>query len=186
MAVHLACQLRPDVVLMNAIMPKLNGIEATRQITQRAPECKVVILAESSNSQLLSNAFDAGARGYLSRHCSAEELLRGVHDIASGGVYLCSDASSILVDCLVNGGEISPRFRHSSLTPRQLQVLQLIVEGHNIKGIARELSLSPKTVDWHKSQIMKTLGIESIAGLVRYAIVEGITHGDLSPLGVSG
>jgi DNA-binding NarL/FixJ family response regulator len=184
-AVNLACELRPDVVLMDVAMPCLNGIEATCEIVQKTPDTRVLILSDDVRSQWVRDAIEAGASGYLSKHCSPEELVQAIYDVVEEGTHLSPAASSIILRDYINGRDAPAASRWLSLTERERQVLRLIVEGRSAKWIARDLSVSSKTIDWHKSRMMKKLGIDSIAGLVRYAIAEGLTCDDLSPLGVS-
>jgi DNA-binding NarL/FixJ family response regulator len=183
-AVALARQLRPDIVLMDAVMPRLNGFDATRQIANERPESKVIIFSEVVDSQSVCSALEAGAVGYLSKYCSSDELVRAIHDVVSEGTYLCPAASTVVVQQLLCECDSPVRSGKTSLTPRQRQIVQQVAEGQSIKKIARDLGLSPKTVDWHKAQVMKKLGIDCTAGLVRYAMVEGLTFDGLLPAGV--
>lgn len=184
-AVTLACELQPDVVLMDAAMPCLNGIEATRGIVREVPGTRVLILSDDVRGQSVFDAIAVGASGYLSKDCSTEELVQAIHGVAQGGTYLSPAVSSILVRDYAKGRNGPATSRWLSLTNRERQVLQRIVEGRSTKWIARDLSISPKTIDWHKSRMMKKLGIDSIAGLVRYAITEGLTCDAPPPVGVS-
>jgi DNA-binding NarL/FixJ family response regulator len=112
-------------------------------------------------------------------------VIRAIHEVMSEGTYLSPAASSVVVRQYVHGHGTTAASVGTPLTAREQQILQLIAEGHSIKEIGRELTRSPKTIDWHRSQIMKKLGIDTTAGLVRYAIIEGLTSPDLLPLGVS-
>ncbi len=174
MALEMACDLRPDVVLTDNTMPRLNGIDATREIVQALPETKVLVLADEADSRSVIAALEAGASGYLSKHCTSEELIWAIRNVAAGGTYLSAPANSTLVRHYISGDNSNEGPRCAGLTARERQVVQLLAEGQTTKMVATELSLSPKTVDWHKGRIMKKLGIESIAGLVRFAIREGL------------
>jgi len=173
-AIELARDLRPCVVLTDNAMPKLNGIDATREIVRLVPETKVLVLSDDANSRSVIAALEAGASGYLSKHCSAEELTWAIKNVASGGTYLSAPANSTLVRHYISGELSGEHLRSASLTARERQVVQLLAEGQTTKQVAADLRLSPKTVDWHKGRIMKKLGIESVAGLVRFAISEGL------------
>ena len=185
MAAEMACTLRPDVVLMDATMPVMNGIDATRQILLEWPDAKVVVLAEAVSGHLVKDALEAGAAGYISKCCQAVEVIRAIREVASGGTYLSPAANSVVVRNYLHDLQPMASCRAVPLTARERQILQLIAEGYSIKEIGRELTRSPKTVDWHKSQVMRKLGINTTAGLVRYAIAEGLTSADPVPLGIS-
>lgn len=185
MAVEMTRNLHPDVVLMDVTMPQMNGIEATRVIVREASDAKVVILAETVSSRSVHDALEAGAVGYVSKCCAAQEVVRAIREVMSGGTYLSPAASSVVVRHYLDGRGATASSLQTCLTARERQILQLIAEGRSIKEIGRELTRSPKTIDWHKSQVMKKLGIDTTAGLVRYAIIEGLTSPDLMPLEVS-
>jgi DNA-binding NarL/FixJ family response regulator len=180
-AVALAHQYRPHVILMDAVLPHLNGIDATRQIVADMPDVKVIVFSEIVNSHSVRSALEAGAAGYVSKACSVDELKQAIHDVVSEGTYLGGAASAVVVQYCLCGPESDESFGRSPLTPRQRQIIQRIGEGQSIKQIAHELGLSPKTVDWHKMQVMKRLNIDSTAGLIRYAMVEGLTCDKLVP-----
>ncbi len=184
-AVALARQLRPDVVLMDAILPRLNGADAARQIVKEVPETKVIIFSETVSSRSVRSALEGGAVGYLSKYCSSDELVRAIRDVVFEGTYLCPAASTFVVQHYLCGHPDQDVSASERLTPRQRQIVQRIAEGQSVKEIARELELSPKTVDWHKVQAMRKLGIDSTAGLVRYAIAEGLAPGALMPVGAN-
>lgn len=184
-AVNLACELRPDVVLLEVGLPGLNGIEATREITRKAPGVRVLILSDDVRSQSVHDAISAGASGYLSKHCLPEELVQAIACIVEDGTYLSPTISSMIVRDYVTRGDGPAESRWLSLTDRERQVLQLIVDGRTTKWIARDLRVSPKTVDWHKGRMMRKLGIDSIAGLVRYALAESLVSDVASPIGAS-
>jgi DNA-binding NarL/FixJ family response regulator len=184
-AIALAHQWQPDVILMDAVMPHLNGIDATRRITQELPDTKIIVVSETISASLVHAALEAGAAGYLSKYCSSDELIRAVHEVVLQGTYLCSAASTLVVQRYLGQCNAPCSAEPTPLTPRQRYIVQQIAEGMSIKRIAQQLGLSPKTIDWHKGQIMKKLGIDSLAGLVRYAMVEGLTCHSLSPAGTS-
>ncbi len=185
LAVDLARHLHPDVVLMDMIMPHMDGAAATSVITHELPGIKVIILSDVASSRHMSDALTAGASGFLLKSCEPKEVLRAIHDVASGGSYLTPAASTAVLNCCLHKGETTSPTWRNGLTSRQRQILHLIAEGRSIKQIGRQLALSPKTIDWHRSQIMKRLGIDTTAGLVRYAIVEGLTVGDPVPMGIA-
>ena len=155
--VSLARQWRPDVILMDPILPNLNGADATRQIVMEWPETRVLIFSDVVSSRSVRQALEAGAAGYLSKQCSPEELMRAIREVVSEGTYLGPAATSTVVQFCLCGTDGDIRLGQRALTPRQRQIVQRIAEGQSVKEIARKLELSPKTVDWHKMQIMKKL-----------------------------
>jgi DNA-binding NarL/FixJ family response regulator len=174
-AVQLAGKLRPDIVIMDVTMPKLNGIEAARQIGTIAPESRVIALSIHSDRRFVSQMFKAGARGYLLKDCAFEELIRAIQTVAEHQTYLSPAIAGVVVDEFVNGLEKQKQASHPVLTARESEVLQLIAEGRTTKQIAGALRLSVKTVETHRRQIMMKLQLNSVAELTKYAIREGLT-----------
>jgi DNA-binding NarL/FixJ family response regulator len=163
---------QPDVVLMDIAMPGLNGLEAAARVSDRFPYVRVIMLSMHVNEEYVLQALRAGAAGYLLKDASTAELELAVKSVARGDTYLSPPVSKQVVsDYVRRVGEPSPLKR---LTPRQREVLQLIAEGHTTKEIAHTLNISVKTVETHRTQLMKRLDIRDIAGLVRYAIRTGL------------
>lgn len=184
-AVHLARELNPDVIVMDVAMPNLNGAGATRQIVREQPEAKVIALSETLDRRCVQEMLTCGASGYVLKSASFDDLLGAIRDVASNRTYLSPQVCAVVVEGYVGRSADKGSFAGSDLTAREREVLQLIAEGLSTKMIAKELCLSGKTIEWHRSRIMKKLGIESIAGLVRYAMAEGLTTAELMPVGVS-
>ena len=174
-AIQLARELRPDVVIMETSMPNLNGIEATRQIIHELPKVKVIALSAHSDRRSVCEMLRAGASGYLPKRCAFEDLVCAIQDVVLNRTYLSSHISGLVVDEYLNRAGPHGKSAYAVLTEREREVLQLIAEGKSTKVIAKELYLSPKTIEWHRSQVMKKLCVESIAELVKYAISEGLT-----------
>lgn len=172
-AVELAQQLKPDIVLMDIMMPGLNGLEATARIVKELPQTKVVILSMNATEEYVLQALRAGATGYLLKNISPPELELAVNAVAKGETYLTSAVSKHVIENYVRRVG-PPTTSLERLTPRQREVLQLIAEGNRTKEIAKRLKISAKTVEMHRTQIMDALDIHDIAGLVRYAIRMGI------------
>jgi len=185
-AVHLAHELSPDVIIMDTLLPNLNGVEATRQIVHELPATKVVAFSGVVTSRSVKEMLAAGAAAYVPRNSPFEELLTAIRSVASNHTYLSPQICTMVVEGYVSLSADRNPSAYSDLTAREREVLQLIAEGKSTKVIAIELCLSGKTIEWHRSRIMKKLGIESIAGLVRYAMAEGLTSTDLAPLAASG
>lgn len=174
-AVQLALKLQPNVITMEISMPNLNGIDATRLITREMPKVKAIALSACRDKRSVREMLKAGASGYVTKECAFEELIAAIRDVASNQIYLCSQVSKIVIDGFINRLSKGDDSVYSVLTRREREVLQLIAEGKSTKVIAKELGISAKTIEWHRSQLMKKLGIQSIAELVKYAINEGLT-----------
>jgi len=166
-AVRLACELQPNVVVMDCAMPELSGIEATRRILEKYPEAGILMLSMHSEETLVSQALEAGARGYVLKNAMDLDLVSAVKNIAAGKTVL--DPQISRADALK--GE-----RGGGLTPRELEILQHIVAGKSNKEIAADLNLSVNTVAVHRANIMDTLGIHKTAELVVYAIRNGLVN----------
>jgi DNA-binding NarL/FixJ family response regulator len=169
----LAEQLQPQLVLMDIAMPGLNGIEATARLARSCPNIRVLILSMHQNEEYVRQALRHGASAYLLKDAAPMELEQAIAAVLRGEIYLSPAVSSGVVSDYVQrlrSDEPAP----SPLTPRQREVLQLIAEGQSTKEIARRLELSVKTVDTHRSQLMKQLDIHEVTGLVRYAMRAGL------------
>ena len=169
----LAAQLQPDLVLMDIAMPGLNGLETTARLRKTCPEIRVLILSMHQNEEYVRQALRHGACAYLLKDAATVELDLALAAVLRGETYLSPVVSRGVVNDYVQrlrGDEPAGEL----LTPRQREVLQLIAEGQSTKDIARRLDLSVKTVESHRSQLMKQLDIHEIAGLVRYAMRAGM------------
>jgi len=167
--------LNPDVVLMDISMPQLNGLEATRQLKKAMPDVKVLVLTVHLNEEYIYHAIRAGASGYLFKHVDVTELITAVNAVYRGESYLSPSVSRKVIDEYIrkaeeNMGEDSLDY----LTSREREVLQLIAEGHTNKEIGDLLSISVKTVEAHRANLMGKLDLHSTAELTRYAIRKGV------------
>ena len=174
-AVKLASELSPDLVIMDVTMPDLNGIDATRIITSGSNNTKVIALSMYSDKQFVQGMIQAGASGYLLKDCAFEELVSAIQAVIQGDTYLSPGIAGIVVQDYLNKLTTDRSSADTVLTNREREVLQLIAEGNSTKEIAASLSVSVKTVETHRRQIMEKLGIFSIAELTKYAIREGLT-----------
>jgi len=174
-AVQLAGELRPDVAVLDIAMPEMNGIEATRRISRDDPEIKVLALSMHSARRFVTEALSAGAKGYLLKDCAAEELVRAIRTVAGNETYLSPKVAGLIVKDYLKHSPETTLSDNSCLTNREREVLQLIAEGESTKEIAFKISVSIKTVETHRQQIMKKLNLHSVAELTRYAIREGLT-----------
>jgi DNA-binding NarL/FixJ family response regulator len=170
---ELAERLQPHVVLMDIAMPGLNGLEATGRLLKNLPDVKVLILSMHQNAEYVRQALRQGAVAYLLKDAAPMELELALRAVLRGETYLSPAVSKGVVSDYVHRLR-SDEKPEETLTPRQREVLQLIAEGQSSKEIARRLDLSVKTVDTHRTQLMKQLDIHEVAGLVRYAIREGL------------
>jgi two-component system response regulator NreC len=170
-AVRLAEALRPDVVVMDLTLKgRLSGIEATALLRERIPEVRVVILSMHDDAPTVDRALKAGARGYVIKGRGISSLTEAIRAVRRGDMYLSPDTSEYVVQGYATASA-EPKAR---LTEREAEILTLIAEGHTGRQIAERLGLRPKTVDNHRSRIMEKLNIHSTAGLVRYALREGL------------
>jgi DNA-binding NarL/FixJ family response regulator len=161
--------LRPDVILTDISMPLLNGLDAIRQIRERRPDAKIIVLTMHRETQLAVDAFRAGASGYMLKISPAEELISAIQEVARGRAYVTTLLSKDLITVLLEAGGHS-QADGSPLTARQREVLQLIAEGKTMKEVAAVLHISPRTAESHKYEIMQALGVETTAKLVQCAI----------------
>jgi len=177
-AVLLVKKLRPAVVVMDIAMPLLNGIEATRQILNAAPETKILILSAHSDDAYIEKATAMGASGFLIKQTSAHVLSDAIREIEKGNTFFSPSVAKRLQrhHQTARDRKGQPKTTEVHLTPREMEVLQLIAEGEANKQVAAELGISIKTVEKHRDHLMQKLGIHDTAGLTRYAIGEGIVE----------
>jgi len=177
--IRLVQELHPDIVVMDITMPDLNGIEATHQIRKKFPDTKILCLSMHSDRKFVLEMFRAGAAAYLLKNCAFRELIQAIHAVAANHSYVSPEITHVIIDeSLANQKAEAISSIRSQLTQKELQVLQLIAEGNNIKEIALFLNKSAKTIETHRRRIMKKLNIHNTAGLIKYAISEGLTSLD--------
>lgn len=177
LAVELAQKLCPAVVVMDIGMPVLNGIEATRQISEELPATKVIILSAYSDDDYLDRVLASGAAGYLLKGGSTKVLATAIREVAKGGFYLDNELARRRSACNADNQPGGRKPDRINLSSREAEVLQLIAEGAANKNIADELHLSIKTVEKHRQRLMDKLHIHNTAGLTRYALVRGVIEG---------
>ena len=171
-ALRCAEDLAPDVLVMDVSMPDLNGIEAARMVRQRCPQTRVIMLSMHSSTEHVFRAFEAGASGYVLKESAGAELITAVHVAYAGGRYLSPALGEISRRLDLTAGRSSPL---DSLSAREQQVLQLVVEGKSSAEIALIVHLSPKSVDTYRSRLMRKLGVPDLPSLVKFAIEHGLT-----------
>ncbi|MCW5628587.1 MAG: response regulator transcription factor [Rhodoferax sp.] len=170
-------ELQPELALLDIAMPGLNGLETAARLSRTAPGLRVLMLSMHQNEEYVRQALRNGAAGYMLKDAAPMELALAVRAVLRGEVYLSPSVSKGVVSDYVQRLR-SEEPSGTGLTPRQTEVLQLIAEGHSSKEIARRLSLSVKTVETHRSQLMKQLDIHEVAGLVRFAMRNGLVSPD--------
>lgn len=172
--VKLADSLKPDVILMDLAMPLLNGLEATRQIRKNQPGAKILILTMHENEEYIRQVLAAGAMGYILKDAAARELLGAIRSVHKGEVVLSPAITRLIVTDYLRWGDLSAQEPSDGLTDRERQILQLIAEGYPNKQIADILSISIKTVQAHRLNLMKKLDLHDRGELIKYAIQKKI------------
>lgn len=172
--VEAAAELDPDLVVADISMPELNGIEAIREMKGRGIEAKVVLLTMHEDPEYAIEALNAGALGYVVKHSASSELLSALEEAVNGRTYVTPRVAGEVFSRLSGGGE-GTRQEVRGPTPRQREVLKLLAEGCSAKEVARRLGVSQRTVEHHKYNMMAQLGIKTTAGLIQYAVRQGIT-----------
>lgn len=165
--VEIADKVKPDVIVLDISMPQLNGLEAARKIKQSLRDVKLVFLTMNEDSDLAAEAFRAGASGYLLKRSAASELPKAIREVTHGRSYVTPLVTEGLVESLLR---VDDHSASHELTARQREVLQLLAEGNSMKEVAAVLKLTPRTVAFHKYQMMEQLQIKSTAELIRYAV----------------
>jgi two-component system, NarL family, response regulator NreC len=171
--VERARQHRPDIIVSDINMPGMSGLDAMRRLKADGLRSKFIFLTLHTDSRLASEAMRAGASGYLLKHAAAEELIEAIHVVMKGHTYLTPLMTREVLWAIGQpDGVQSP-----ALTPRQLDVLRLIADGKRMKEIANELNISVRTVETHKQDLLQTLGLETTADLIKFAVRQGLVEG---------
>ena len=171
-AVQMAARTRPDVAVLDFVMPILNGLDAAIQIHREAPGTKTILLTMYTEDQYVLEAFRGGLRGYVIKTQAAGDLVQAIREVLRNALYVSPGISRTLVEAYLSKTDLPPE----PLTPREREVLQLVAEGRTTKEIASSLGLSVKTAETHRTKIMRKLEIHETAGLVRYAIRRGLVQ----------
>ena len=173
-AVRLAEEFRPDVAVVDVAMPLLNGIEATRQITKRAPQTKVLVLSMYSDEAYVTQMLKAGATGYLLKDSADVDLLEAVQAVSQGKSFFSPAVARLMSDDYARQRGENAVDRYESLSEREREIFQLVAEGKTNKEIAALLFISPSTVETHRARIMEKLDLHSAAEIVLYAVRRGV------------
>ena len=161
-----------DIVLMDIDMPNLNGIDATKQISAKFKDVKVIMLTMHNESSMINNLIDIGASGYLLKNSSKEELLDAIYKVFKGEKYFSTEVTM----SLLNKNQSKSSSSKVDFTKRELDVIKLLVDGHTNKEVGDKLFISHRTVDTHRTNIMKKVGVNNVAGLISFAIKNGLVE----------
>ena len=171
-AIERARQHAPDIIIMDVSMPDLNGIDATRRILEIVPKTKIIALSMHTDKHFVLEMIKAGASGYLRKDDAFDELIRAIRVVSRGESYLSPKLSSVILKCLQGS---STKNNMEDLSPREKDVLKLLAAGKNTRQVGELLFISAKTVESHRSNIMKKLDLWNLADLTKYAIRNGLT-----------
>ena len=167
-------RLEPDVLIVDVMMPGLGGLEVTRQVRQRCPKTRVVVLSMYASEAYVVEALRNGAGGYVLKDASAADLLEAVQAVAAGRRYLSPPLSERAIDAYVERAKAGRLDLYETLTTREREVLHLAAEGYSNPEVAARLSISPRTVETHRANLMRKLALQSQSDLIRYALRRGI------------
>ena len=169
----------PDIILLDISLPEKTGIEVTRILSQKYPEIKVLIMSADKNDYSVTESIKAGAKAYLHKDSSKEELLTAIHAVMNGEEYFGQSISQTVFRCFVNkvkGEMLAGKGTSNSISDREIEIIRAVCDGLSYKEISDHLKISPRTVESHKTRIMKKLGLHSTAGLVKFAIKNNIVE----------
>lgn len=173
-ALRMAADLAPGVVVMDVALPGLSGIETTRRLRTRHPEIKVLALSTYLDRRIIQQMLDVGASGYIAKSAAGAELKQGIRNVVSGRSYLCSEVAALVADGLRDRASGAESPEANLLSRREIQVATLLAEGKTAPDIAAELHIAPSTVDVHRRNLMRKLGLHNVVELTRYAIRNGL------------
>jgi len=170
-AYQLCLEVKPDIAVLDAKLPGLNGVDLLRRLGKRLPHLRVLAFSGYENPVLVREMIEAGAHGFVEKTAGLGEFKKGLEMVAAGGTYFGPAVAALLRDVVAHpGANTSPDF----LTDREREILKLVVESHSSKAIAAKLSISMKTVDNHRSNLMRKLNLHDVASLTRYALEIGV------------
>ncbi|MFZ2302370.1 MAG: response regulator transcription factor [Gallionella sp.] len=173
-ALRMAAELAPDVMVMDVALPDQSGIETMRRLLAKHPDIKVLALSTYLDRRIIQQMLDAGACGYIAKSTAGTELKQGIHSVFEGRHYLCSQVAALVANNLRGTLSASGKPGNQPLSRRELQVATLLAEGKTAPDIATELHISPSTVDVHRRNLMRKLGLHNVVELTKYAIRTGL------------
>jgi len=171
MGLRMCLELKPDLLVLDAMLPGLNGVDLLRRLTKRLPALRVLVFSGHENPVIVRQMLEAGARGFVEKTAGIQEFRKGLATIALGGTYFGPAVASVLRNVVAHPETTGSR---DFLTERERAVMQLVAEGHSTKVIASKLGISAKTVDNHRTNLMRKLNIHDIASLTRHALESGL------------
>ncbi|WP_294537524.1 response regulator transcription factor [uncultured Rhodoblastus sp.] len=172
-ALKMASELKPDVLVLDLSMPGLNGVEVAREMRVTSPQTKLLVLTVHEDQSYVRKLLEVGVAGYVLKRSAAADLLRAVHAVAGGGIYLDPRIAGQIVDSAVNPSHVGSKEQAVELSEREVEVLRLTAIGHSNKAIANSLQLSVKSVETYKARAMEKLGFHGRVELVGYALIKG-------------
>ena len=173
-AIRMAAELNPDIVIIDIGMPKLNGLEATRQLKQANPQIKVLVLTMHENEEYVRQVLSSGAMGYILKDAAVRELLGAIRAVQRGEAVLSPAITRLVIEDYLRWGDLQINHMDSPLSPRESEILQLIAEGYTNKEMAEILTISIKTVQSHRTNLMRKLDLHDRGDLIKYAIQKKI------------
>jgi two-component system response regulator NreC len=173
-ALALSEQLRPDVLIVDLMLPSLSGLEVIRQVSKRVPDTHIVALSMHANESYVLAALRNGAEAYVLKDASSREIVQAVREVQAGRRYLSPPLSQYALDAYVEKAKGAPLDPYEMLTTREREVLHLVAQGESTPAIAERLNLSPRTVETHRSNLMRKLGLRTQTDVIRYALQRGL------------
>jgi two-component system, NarL family, response regulator NreC len=173
-AIQLVEERRPNLVLMEVSMPKINGIDAIRTIKQKSPETKILVLTVHTSDEYVLASFEAGANGYVLKHSNSTELIEAIRTVLHDKQYISPKISGRVIEKYPGSQQLKPRSCWNSLTPREREVLKLTAEGYKNRESAKILGIAPKTVEKHRSNLMDKLDLHDVPSLTALAVEKGL------------
>jgi DNA-binding NarL/FixJ family response regulator len=174
-AIRLASVLNPDLILMDIEMPEMSGIQASQEIKKMMPAVKIIIVSMHNEKQLIKKLIDQGADGYLLKNSSQQEVMDAIQKVLNNQIYLSQDVTLSLLDkSNSKSASSSDTITLSQLTEREIEILKLVAQGMTNKEVGDQLNISHRTVDTHRTNLMKKLDITNVAGLIRFAFKNGL------------
>lgn len=172
-ALALCLEVKPDLLVLDAKLPGLNGVDLLRRLVKQLPHVRVLVFSGHENPVLVREMLEVGAHGFVEKTAGLTEFKKGLEIVAAGGTYFGPAVAALLRDVVANPGSSNSS---DFLTDREREILQLVAESHSTKEIAAKLDISPKTVDNHRTNLMRKLNLHDVASLTRYAVEIGLIH----------